>query len=139
MYTTGLFIPSKRDVGGYDYDEHGVFRKNSVIEHKPTDFYDIPRGVWRCRAFCFIKNLANDHLYRRRQTLLLWNTKETFGAEWRVEMTNGLPWPRVLGTTNTRQRKVPPKFTMRELGKRKEPPLSSRVSWKLCTNKNYAK
>ncbi|KAM0728430.1 Sperm-tail PG-rich repeat-containing protein 2 [Formica fusca] len=44
MYTTGLFIPSKRDVGGYDYDEHGVFRKNSVIEHKPTDFYDIPRG-----------------------------------------------------------------------------------------------
>lgn len=43
--TTGLSIPSKRDVGGYDYDERDVFMKNSVIEHKPTDFYDVPRGV----------------------------------------------------------------------------------------------
>lgn len=59
------------NVGGYDCDERGIFMKNSVIEHKPTDFYDVPRGVWRCRAFCFIKDLVNDYLYRRRQTLLL--------------------------------------------------------------------
>lgn len=45
MYATGLSIPSKRDVGGYDYDERGVLMKNPVIEHKPTDFYDVPRGV----------------------------------------------------------------------------------------------
>ncbi|KAG5315012.1 STPG2 protein, partial [Acromyrmex insinuator] len=41
---TGLAVPSKRDVGGYDYNERGVLVKNPVIEHKPTDFYDIPRG-----------------------------------------------------------------------------------------------
>ncbi|XP_018397188.1 PREDICTED: sperm-tail PG-rich repeat-containing protein 2-like [Cyphomyrmex costatus] len=42
--TTGLAIPSKRDIGGYDYNERGVLVKNPVIEHKPTDFYDVPRG-----------------------------------------------------------------------------------------------
>ncbi|XP_018367205.1 PREDICTED: sperm-tail PG-rich repeat-containing protein 2-like [Trachymyrmex cornetzi] len=44
LLTTGLAVPSKHDVGGYDYNERGVLVKNPVIEHKPTDFYDVPRG-----------------------------------------------------------------------------------------------
>ncbi|KYN31534.1 Uncharacterized protein C4orf37 like protein [Trachymyrmex septentrionalis] len=42
--TTGSAVPSKRDFNGYDYNERGVLVKNPVIEHEPTDFYDIPRG-----------------------------------------------------------------------------------------------
>ncbi|KAL6267561.1 hypothetical protein P5V15_000636 [Pogonomyrmex californicus] len=44
MSTGGLSVPSKRDTGGYDYDERGILVKNPVIEHKPTDFYNVPRG-----------------------------------------------------------------------------------------------
>ncbi|XP_036139549.1 sperm-tail PG-rich repeat-containing protein 2-like [Monomorium pharaonis] len=44
-FATGLSVPSKRDFGGYDYDERGVLVKvPPVIEHKPADFYDVPRG-----------------------------------------------------------------------------------------------
>jgi len=80
-----------------------------------------PSGMNKMPWLPFVKYLANDHLYRRRQTLPLWSTKETFGAEWRVEMTNGLPWPRVPGTTSTKQRKVPPKSATRERAASKQP------------------
>ncbi|XP_018053258.1 PREDICTED: sperm-tail PG-rich repeat-containing protein 2-like [Atta colombica] len=43
LLTTGLAVPSKRDVGGYDYNERGILVKNPIIEYKPTDFYDVPR------------------------------------------------------------------------------------------------
>ncbi|XP_020279765.1 sperm-tail PG-rich repeat-containing protein 2-like isoform X2 [Pseudomyrmex gracilis] len=42
--TSGPAVPSKRDVYGYDYNEHGILVKNPVIKLEPTDFYDIPRG-----------------------------------------------------------------------------------------------
>jgi len=45
MTLTGPAVPAKHDVGGYIYDKRGVLIKNPVIKHKPTDFYDIPRGV----------------------------------------------------------------------------------------------
>ncbi|KYQ54243.1 Uncharacterized protein C4orf37 like protein [Trachymyrmex zeteki] len=51
--TTSLAVPSKRDIGGYDYNERGVLVKNPVIEHKPTDFYDVPRGC-RVASVCEI-------------------------------------------------------------------------------------
>ncbi|KAH0952899.1 hypothetical protein HN011_005760, partial [Eciton burchellii] len=40
---TGPAVPTKRDFGGYTYDEYGILVKCPIIESEPTDFYDVPR------------------------------------------------------------------------------------------------
>jgi len=76
-----------------------------------------------------VEILASNCLYRRKQTSSLWDTKGTFGAEWKeVGMTDGLSRVRVPATTITRQRRLPPKSVMRKSEREKEVPLCSRAS-----------
>ncbi|KAI4494484.1 hypothetical protein M0802_008805 [Mischocyttarus mexicanus] len=44
IITSGISVPSKRDVYGYDINEDGILVKISPIEDEPTFIYDIPRG-----------------------------------------------------------------------------------------------
>ncbi|KAF7410340.1 hypothetical protein HZH68_004721 [Vespula germanica] len=44
IITPGISVPSKRDVYGYDINEHGILVKISPIEDEPAFIYDIPRG-----------------------------------------------------------------------------------------------
>lgn len=92
---TGLFLRYSANIK----DVHVRARTSSLSR----------KGIPRERLF----------LYCKRQTLLLSSTKETSEAEWRVEMTDGLPRPPAPATTSTKQRKVPSESATRELGRRK--------------------